>query len=233
MQPAISELDEVEVISNRLTYLESPWLDYLNTFKNDLFGNSENVLSCRILNPETISFSYHSEKDRLMAYASEPIKIINEAMAYEVSYYLESFERKGESLRIRGRVRFKNNYSSLSGPSKGKIKAERKRSYYGSYAHFKKALLGNRLRKEGFRIYETKSLLYEKIDNKHKSSEEDVLTFKGESWELSFKDYLLVEYVREKESLNFLMDRAYSSIIYNELTREERIHKQTSGRYHY
>ncbi|MEM9340531.1 MAG: hypothetical protein AAGA66_17485, partial [Bacteroidota bacterium] len=140
----------------------------------------------------------------------------------------ETFERVNQNLRYRGRIRFRNHYHSSFDFTKNEIKAERKRSYYGSFTHFKKALLSNKLRKEGFRIYETKSLRYSKLKKIQAIDEKDVLVFKGKNWELGFNNYLLVEYMKERESPNFLMDAEFSSILYEDFIHDDKISRQPS-----
>ncbi|MEO1257129.1 MAG: hypothetical protein AAFY41_19935, partial [Bacteroidota bacterium] len=134
------------------------------------------------------------------------------AMAYSITYYLESFERTATDLRYRGRIQFQNETKYKGLYSRREIKSKRKRSYYGSLGHFKKALLSNTLRQEGFRIYKTKDLKVTKPSRKNELSEEDIIAFKGASWELDFEDYLMVIFNKEKESVNFLLDPSATSI---------------------
>ena len=47
-----------------------------------------------------------------------------------------------------------------------------------------------------------------------KLTEKDIIVFKGDHWELDFDNYLMIVYTKEKESINFLTDADFSSVIY-------------------
>lgn len=226
---SISQLEEVEVVSNRISSELNDWPLYFSLFKNDLFGTSENARQCTITNPEVIDFVYEEGPKRLRAFASEPINIVNKSMAYQITYYLESFERSDKDLRYRGQMKFQNNLE-LTSRSRHAIKNERKRSYRGSWNHFKKSLLGNRLRKDGFRVYETRSI--NKVNTKKLTElhEGDIIVFKGDHWELDFDNYLLVVYTKEKESVNFLLDGQFASVIYSDYIQNDNVLKRAPGK---
>ena len=86
MIPSMDELEEIEVVADRITKGGDKWLVYFRLFKNDLFGSSENSNHCVIVNPEGIDFSFQEDENKLTAFASEPLKIRNEAMAYQITY---------------------------------------------------------------------------------------------------------------------------------------------------
>ncbi len=226
---SVDQLDEIEVVSNRISNDVKDWPLYFTLFKNDLFGTSKNAKQCTITNPEVINFSYDETSNKLTAHTSAPINIVNKAMAYQITYFLESFERKGNDLRYRGQMKFQNNLD-LTNHSKHMVKNERKKSYLGSWNHFKKSLLRNGLRKDGFRVYETRSIdkvNYKKLEELH---EGDILVFKGDHWELEFNNYLLVVYTKEKESINFLLDGQSASVIYGDYIDENKMLNRAPGK---
>ena len=219
MVPDLQQLQEIEIVSNRITSEFDEWMTYYKQFQNDFFGTSENSWHCVITNPEVIDFTYDDAKSKLTAHASEPLNIINEAMAYRITYYLESFERTENDLRYRGQIRFQDDYR-LKGFTKREIKKERKKGYLGSWNHFKKSLLASRLRKDGFRVYESRTLDARNLSKLKELSEGDLVTFKGNHWELDFNNYLLVVYSKELESVNFLIDGQFASVIYGDYLDE-------------
>lgn len=230
MEPAINELEEVQVVTDRIKRDGDKWFIYYELFKDDLLGSSENSKHCVISNPEVIDFSFKKSSNTLEAFAIEPLKIRNEAMAYDITYYLESFVRGDDDLRFRGKIKFQNNYTSSSEFSKRKIKTVRKKSYLGSWNHFKKSLLSNSLRKNGFRIYKTKEIEGVNVKKLDERDESDILIFKGNHWELDFDDYLVVSYSKEQESVNFLLDGRFSSFIYQDQISSNGIPQRNPGK---
>ncbi|MEQ9403791.1 MAG: carboxypeptidase-like regulatory domain-containing protein [Cyclobacteriaceae bacterium] len=230
MEPSISELQEVEVVAERITNEYDTWYAFFELFQNDLFGTSFNAGHCYISNPEVISFTYHESNNKLVAFATEPIKIRNEAMAYQITYFLESFERTDTDLRYRGQIKFQNDYNPDGGFTRKQIRAERKKSYNGSWNHFRKSLLEDRLKKDGFKISRTKDPTRIKANRLKPTDAADILVFKGKHWELDFKDYLVVFYNKEKESLNFLLDTQFSSVIYADSLDENRTLLRNPGK---
>ncbi|MEP5613338.1 MAG: carboxypeptidase-like regulatory domain-containing protein [Cyclobacteriaceae bacterium] len=229
MVPSISLLKEVEIVSNRITVEYDEWLTYFHVFQDDLFGTSENSWHCVITNPDVINFTFDDNTGKLSAHATEPIIIMNEAMAYSITYYLEFFERTDSDLRYRGQMRFENDFR-LDAFSKREIRTQRKKGYLGSWNHFKKSLLGNRLDKDGFRVYESKNVKNINVKKLKELHEGDLVAFKGKHWELDFDNYLVVVYGKEKESINFLIDGKYASVIYGDYIDNQNVLTRTPGK---
>ena len=214
MDLEVSQLEEVAVVSERITNDRDNWPAFFQLFQQDLFGTSLSSQYCAILNPEVIDFTYEEPENKLIAFAHAPLEIRNDAMAYEITYYLESFERTDTDLRYRGQMKFQNDPNPFREFTKREIRSQRKKSYAGSWNHFKKALLAGRLRKDGFRIYETNNFARVNVNRLRELNERDIIVFKGNHWELDFDNFLVVVYTKEKESLNFIQDERFSSIIY-------------------
>lgn len=230
MELSVDELQEVEVVADRISRDGDKWFVYYELFKNDFLGSSENSRYSIILNPEVIDFSFTQSNNTLVAFASEPIKIRNEVMGYDINYYLESFVRADDDLRFRGNLKFQNNYGSASKFSKRRIKSERKKAYLGSWNHFKKSLLSNKLKKNGFRIYKTNNIEGINVNKLEERNESDILVFKGNHWELDFRDYLVVTYSKEQESINFLLDGRFSSIIHKDKIKPNGVMEKNPGK---
>lgn len=215
MEIDLNQLQEVEINSNRITKNKSEWhLNFLS-FRKELLGNSENTRSCVIENPEVINFYVDEKRDLLRAYASEPIQIRNDALGYKITYFLESFEMSPNDLRFRGQIKFRN-ANPIRNSEKREWNRNRSVSFNGSFNHFRNALLDNKLKEEGFRIYHLNDLNELKNGSRHlkKIQAEDIIVFKGDHYELGFNNFILVEFHKEKESINFLADIDFSSILY-------------------
>jgi len=206
-------LDEVEIVAKQIETNSTDWIEYYQLFKTELLGKTANAKACVIENPEVLHFLYDEDSETLRANAKSPIVIRNDALGYRINYFLESFIKSSENLKYRGKLRFKNIQPSNKAELK-LWKSSRKKSYLGSFKHFKRALLDKRLKKEGFRIYSL-----EKLDDLNKDeleglAEDDLLVYKGDHYELSFKEFLLVEYRKEKESIDFLAQSEFIETLY-------------------
>lgn len=228
MELDLGQLEEVEVISNRVTSTQSAWEFYYRTFKEELLGTSINALNCVIENPEALNFSYNESKNTLTAFASDPLMIRNDALGYRIKYFLESFTKSHDDLRYRGKMRF-SNLVPLRGTDKRSWKSNRRISYNGSFNHFKKALLKGELRKEGFRVYRIRNVQNLETGKKNELTEADLIVFKGDHYELDFKNNLMVEYRKERESAGFLKDSEYMNFLYPDLISDEGILVKNPG----
>ena len=224
MEIDLAQLEEVEVISNRIKSSEQRWQNYYEIFSRELLGQSENARQCIIENPEILNFSFEEETETLKAYADEALQIRNEVLGYRVSYFLESFVKENSNLRFRGKIRFFN-LDPLNKSDKKSWRKNRKKNYYGSFNHFRRSLLEGDLRKQGFRIYDIKKLEKLKTQRDNELDISDIMVFKGDHYELEFKNFLVVEYKKEKESTQFLLTSDFSSKFYNKFIRDGVLHK--------
>ncbi|SNS71368.1 CarboxypepD_reg-like domain-containing protein [Ekhidna lutea] len=213
MELDLDQLEEVEVISNRIRRNENSWLAHYMVFKKEMIGLTEKADQCVIENPEVINFTYDSEANSLHAFAQYPLQIRNDALGYRVSYFLESFKKENDDLRFRGKMRFRN-LEPLSGSEKREWKRNRKECYYGSFNHFKQTLIDGELKKAGFRIYHVRNLDNFEIRKEDELEASDILVFKGDHYELDFRNFLVIEYRKEKETENFLRNSGFANIFY-------------------
>jgi len=123
----------------------------LKVFRDQFLGQTPNARKCKILNEEVISFFNDSNEDTLRAFAMEPIKIYNKALAYKIIYYLDLFEfnRQTNSLHYSGNILFSEDDSTYRRSTRNK----RKRTYVGSRMHFFRALWANDLYSTKFTIH--------------------------------------------------------------------------------
>ncbi len=115
-------------------------------------GTSHNSDECHIENPEIIKFRLNSD-NTLSVYASEPLKIMNYALGYEIIYKLEEFEYNFSSKLVvyNGYALFKD--LSLTSPKKAdQWKENRKATYEGSLLHFMRTFFINKLEARGFEM---------------------------------------------------------------------------------
>jgi hypothetical protein len=130
----------------------------LKIFKDEFLGRSSNAKNCYILNEEDLSFNYQTNHDTLRAVARSPLVILNKALGYQITYYLDKFEydRIHKTTAFTGNIIF-NLDLATTGKSKTKFESKRKKTYLGSCKHFFTALWMNNLEAEGFRVQEVDS----------------------------------------------------------------------------
>ena len=64
---------------------------YGNFFLEHFIGATPNAAKCRLLNPEALKFYFYKKSNRLKVLATEPVKIANPALGYNLYYQLDSF----------------------------------------------------------------------------------------------------------------------------------------------
>ncbi|MEQ9008385.1 MAG: hypothetical protein RLP12_10905, partial [Ekhidna sp.] len=193
---------------------------HYSIFRREILSQSNNAEQCVIENPEVINFSFDNSDESLIAFAQQPIQIRNDALGYRINYFLESFIKNKNDLRFRGKMRF-SNLEPLNGSEKRSWRRNRRDSYYGSFNHFKKSLLSGDIKKEGFRVYQLRNIDKFEIDKDQELDVTDILVFKGDHYVLDFKNYLIVEFRKEKESEKFLRLSEYIGLLYPDQISKE------------
>lgn len=159
----------------------------LKIFRDQFLGPTYNGRNCVIKNEEDIVFKNGSSQDTLSAFAAKPIIIVNNALGYKITYYLDKFEyyRKSKSFLYKGSAFF-NEDMSFALTKKDFFDKRRKNAYLGSRSHFFSSLWTNTLRSNGFVVKNLK----EEIINY-----EDMVTMRaGFKKYLSCKDDLYIYY---------------------------------------
>lgn len=202
-----NELSEIEVSSSRLVTSED-WEETYTVFKREFFGESFNARRCTILNPEVLQFYTGDGGKVLYAEANGPLRIRNEALGYMIIYELEYFENFEERLVYYGKVRFEQ--LPVTNHKQRKLwRRNRKSSYQGSLRHFLKSMVHGNLRRQGFRVFKSETVIGLSDTQTEKVKIEEVLERRSPvEWQLEFPNYLYIEYLKEKESDQYLFQMA-------------------------
>jgi len=145
--PKINVLDEV-VIERRKKIGPNQRKEFLKIFRREFLGVSKVAKKCKIVNEDVIDFDFNEETTTLEAFAREPLKIINKSLGYTVFYDLTTFEMSSKGVTYLGNVRYEEKSGSKSQKKRWNIK--RRKAYKGSSVHFLRALMDDKLQKEGF-----------------------------------------------------------------------------------
>lgn len=149
LKPQVAELEEV-IVGN---YDKNGWEKWGVFFMEMLIGNTPNALNCKLLNKEAVKFSFSKKENILRAYATEPLRIENNALGFDLTYSLTQFEHNYKT-----RIFFYQGYPLFS-EKKAKNNrqyqkwvANRKETYKGSLMHFMRSVFRNKIIEEGFEI---------------------------------------------------------------------------------
>ncbi|MBK7627298.1 MAG: carboxypeptidase-like regulatory domain-containing protein [Bacteroidales bacterium] len=148
LSPKTFELNEVVVAAKSTSKDRKA---NLMLFRNQFLGSGYNGKNCVITNEGDITFK--NSGDTLKAYALNPILIVNNALGYKITYYLDNFEYcwKCKSFLYEGNAFFSEDMSTLL-TSKNFFEKRRKKTYLGSRSHFFSSLWTNSLHSNGFDI---------------------------------------------------------------------------------
>lgn len=144
------EIEEVRVETKNLVKRRKA---NLKLFKREFLGTSGNQKLCKIINEEDIAFNYGLDKDTVKAFARKPIKILNGALGYVITYHLDMFEyyKDRNVVSFSGDIVF-NEDLAVGQSNDGSYSAKREDAYLGSCMHFIRALWNNSLKMNGFTI---------------------------------------------------------------------------------
>lgn len=135
---------------------------YGEFFLSHFIGATPNAARCTLLNPEVLKFYFYKKSNRLKVLATEPVKISNSALGYNLHYQLDSFVYyyNSNSSIYRGYCL----YSEMEGSDSLKTvwAKARKNVYMGSKLHFMRSYYDSTITEEGWII----DLLDEKNDRK-------------------------------------------------------------------
>lgn len=192
--PKTFELNEVFVVAKSTAKERKA---NLKLFRDQFLGSSYNGQNCVIMNEGDITFKNDTSCDTLKAFASKPILIINNALGYKFTYYLDKFEyyRKSKSFLYKGSAIFNEDMSAALIQKKF-FEKRRKIAYLGSRSHFFASLWANKLKSNGFTLRNSADqiLNYEDI----------VIERSGFKKYLSYKGNLSIYYL--SNSPNSLID---------------------------
>ncbi len=129
------------------------WDKWGKAFMDNFIGTADNAAFCKITNTGTLSFRYFKKSNRLVAYADEPVEIVNKALGYTIKYQLENFEVNFSTRTVffSGYPLFVDDTREGKQPRK-KWVSNRSKAYHGSITHFLVSLYNNNLTAEGFEV---------------------------------------------------------------------------------
>jgi hypothetical protein len=201
LTPKTFELKEVVVSAKSLIRARKR---YLELFRSEFLGSTENSLNCEIINENDITFNYGSCKDTLKAFASKPIVIYNNSLGYKITYYLDNFEYclNDRSLFFTGNIIF-NEDLAKDETKKQLFEERRKSTFLGSRTHFFRVLWLNELNSTGYKVQTVygQNLSYNSIV---------IQGINGKRF-LKFPEKLCIIYSpnKSKTYINFLKDQVF------------------------
>ncbi len=143
-------------------FLETdPWSrkKKLGIFKREFLGNTPEALQCKIKNEEVLQLVYVPSSDILLAYADEPLEVVNRYLGYEVKYNLENFRVEfstGESgLHLPSLIYYEGYsfFQELKKKPRKKHLKNRTKTFHGSSLHFMRSLSAQQLSENKFQIF--------------------------------------------------------------------------------
>ncbi len=219
----------------------SLWLERLERFKMYFIGTTPNAEACELLNPAVLSFEVDEETEALHAYAARPLRMVNRALGYEITFHINDFAARGTRRHHQVHQSVAAQFRELepeSAEQRRRWQEARRKAYHGSFRHFAHTLAAGTSYRAGYRI--------------HKTTSEELLTNPEvvPAWERSFKvepvrasaiarpakhdtwialqldeeyDYLHIAYLREPAARKYLrmyrpeatwMDRQVSRLVF-------------------
>jgi hypothetical protein len=126
-----------------------------DVFSTAILGPSGNLDKCSIKNPRVLKFWYYDNGNKLKVTTDEPLRIINNALGYEISYRLSHFEMDMNTglTSFDGYSLFKE-MEPKNHAQQEKWGRYRMEAWNGSLCHFLKSLYAGSLKQEGFTVYQ-------------------------------------------------------------------------------
>ncbi len=177
------------------------WDSNYKIFKERFLGTSPFSSECEIENPEVLDFDWQDTPRILNAHAQQPIKIINNALGYKITFVLFRFRWNPAESSLKYII--KSHYVEME-PS-GKKEAEmwnanRREVYFRSKRFFFESLINKTIADSIFMVYREKEINDRGVVPSQLKSPTDSLlspSYMKDLYNLHFNDYLRVEYTRE------------------------------------
>jgi hypothetical protein len=164
LTPKEDQLSEITLKAKR----DKRWERNLKKFKQVFLAipNDPFFKKNEILNPWVIDFAEGKSggSKYLLASASDPIKVSNLALGYNLDYHLQEFIQTRGGFHYFGLVNF-HEIDSLKSENVDSWEDSRNTSYFGSLRHFLHSLIRNEADKHGYRLYRVDSFPEEKRTN--------------------------------------------------------------------
>ena len=144
--PTKEMLESVEVRGTK----DKEWEKQLKQFNQVFFGTNEFAKDCKIINPWVLDFREDWEKT-FWATASEPLKIENKALGYNVQCILQGFSFNKKGYKILGLYKFEE-VNTLDKKEAARWTRNRRFAYQNSLRFLCKSILDNHENENGFRL---------------------------------------------------------------------------------
>ncbi len=237
LKPDTVKLKEVVVVENR----PRKWLRNLEKFKEYFLGYTKNADKTKILNPEVLEFK---SDNFFVATALKPLKIRNNALGYDITFFLDRLLAKDQILQVDGHSLYTERKPENNEQLANWV-AERKRAYNGSYRHFIQSLNNDNYYAQGFRIYLTDHLRkfgsgkITNVNSKQVENTDQILT-PAEPGQLALSTnglelpYLRIEYTDERierrlVQRKLIAERMYHQVSWMEFPRAKAVINLRSG----
>ncbi|MDZ7806176.1 MAG: carboxypeptidase-like regulatory domain-containing protein [Gracilimonas sp.] len=200
LKEVVYEMNDIDV-----DYLDEKWKKHYEQFEELFLGFTEEAESVIILNPEVLRFDSNFW-GRLTAEALAPLQIINRALGYQITYYLDEFKHTGQRTYWDGEPLFTEMTTSDS-LQQAEWEENRRKAFYGSMRHFWIALLQDRLEEEGFLLYNVRESGHPGFPDSRREVAVDHLIREGEKaylHRIQYSGFLEIIYTREIEDIRYL-----------------------------
>jgi len=206
LKSTVLELDEITIEARSSRSRRQN----LARFKELFFSTTDFGRHCRIDNEEALRLAANPINRTLSAKSTEPLRITNPDLGYELLVHGLAFEGDEAVYRFTGRIQFRE-MTPESDSEREKWLRNRRKAYLGSMRHFFRSLVRGRLKEEGFAAYHvadvgqvsTASPIAEMASSRSESAADpriiSDMSLDGTHL-LSIPGILLVEYTREVQS---------------------------------
>lgn len=178
-------------------------LHYLEIFKRGFIGKTQNASSCKIINPDVLSFDFDKKTETLRVTADDFIIVKNDALGYQVEFLLNQFifTKNPDWSYLTyydGQALFKSLHGSKA--RRNRWTKNRLKAYLGSTMHFFRAAADNKLTENGFILH---TLIRKKNDQRLADEILDAKMdrFRKPTAAMTKNDYDSLEYWTKKSQL--------------------------------
>ena len=198
LEPKTYELGEATVMDKSL---EKKRKRYLKLFRAEFLGTTDNARKCIIKNEQDITFNYDSDIDTIKAYALNPLQIVNNALGYRITYYLDKFEyyKNSDATYFSGNMVFQEDMDTGELTNQ-LIRRRREIAYLGSRMHFIRMLWSDDIESSDFVIL---NQFYEPV------LVSDIVVEYNNNKFIKDAGKLLVTYLDRSSTLEFYADYIY------------------------
>jgi hypothetical protein len=150
LQKEDKSMSEVVVVASN--EVPDGWEKYGSFFTEHFIGNTPFAKETVLENPEALKFYYSKRNEKLRVLATEPLRIANHALGYNLQYNLDSFVffERTKINSYRGNclyIEMEGTYDQHQ-----QWRENREKAYIGSRLHFLRAYYDSTLKEEGFTV---------------------------------------------------------------------------------